>query len=80
MLVRYQGRRKPYTERGISRVPCRRCGAPSKQQWQVGANGSRWLGVCAACDLELNRMTLAFFRLPNQAVLMAAYERALTEG
>ena len=79
-MMKRQGRKKPYTELGIGRVPCRRCGVPSKQQWQVCANGNRWLGVCLRCDLELNRMVLAFFRLPNRAALMEEYARRLTKS
>ena len=29
------GRRPPYTEIGIKRIPCARCGKPSVHQWQV---------------------------------------------
>lgn len=60
------GRKKPYTEIGISRVPCRRCGKPSVHQWQCCANGNRWMGVCLDCDIELNRIALEFFRLPKE--------------
>lgn len=73
-----QGRRKPYTEIGIRRVPCSRCGSPSTQQWQVCANGNRWLGVCLPCDVELNRLALEFMRVPNAAELLAAYIPAQT--
>ena len=55
-----RGRRKPYTEIGITRVPCTRCSNPSEHQWQVCANGNRYVGVCKRCDLELNRMVLEF--------------------
>lgn len=55
-------RRKPYTERGIKRVPCAKCGAPSTQSWTICA----WPGyhaVCKRCDIELNKMVLRFFGL-----------------
>lgn len=67
------GRRKPYTAIGIRRVPCARCGEPSSQQWQVCANGNRWLGICWPCDVALNRLALEFMRVPNAEALMAAY-------
>lgn len=67
------GRRKPYTALGIARVPCARCGKPSSQQWQVCANGNRWLGICWPCDVALNRLALEFMRVPNAETLMAAY-------
>lgn len=67
------GRRKPYTAIGIRRVPCARCGEPSSQQWQVCANGNRWLGICWPCDVALNRLALEFMRVPNAETLIAAY-------
>ena len=72
------GRRKPYTEIGISRVPCSRCGAPSRHQWQVCANGSRWVGVCVPCDLDLNRLALEFMKIAGAEELMAVYEESMT--
>lgn len=69
------GRLQPYTELGIRRVPCRRCGAPSSQQWQVCANGNRWLGICWPCDVELNRLALEFMRVPGADALLEAYAK-----
>lgn len=69
------GRARPYTARGIRRVPCSRCGAPSVHQWQVCANDNRFLGVCAACDVGLNALALRFMRVPGAARLLAAYRR-----
>jgi hypothetical protein len=70
----FAGRKKPYTQIGISRVPCSRCAKPSRFQWQVCANDNRWLGVCTDCDIELNRVALDFMRVPNGEALLAAYE------
>lgn len=74
----FAGRREPYTERGISRVPCSRCAKPSRFQWQACANGRRYLGVCEDCDIELNRLALEFMRVPNAEALMAAYVKRVT--
>jgi len=57
-------RRKPYTEIGITRVPCEKCGKPSTHQWQICATGNKWCGVCVECDIELNDMVLRFFAFP----------------
>jgi hypothetical protein len=73
----YTGRRKPYTARGITRVPCARCRAPSVHQWQVCANGNRYLGVCRACDVEMNRLALDFIGHPHADALMETYRRSL---
>lgn len=74
MKVAFVGRKEPYTEIGVRRIPCSRCGAPAQFQWQVCANDNRWLGVCAPCDIELNRLALDFMRVPNADLLMIAYE------
>ena len=71
----YFGRRQPYTERGISRVPCTRCGQPSVHQWQACANGRRYVGLCAECDVALNALVLRFARIPRAAALLAPYRR-----
>ena len=52
-------RRKPYTEKGIKRVPCMRCGLPSSHQFRICALDA-WAGVCDACDIELNALVLKF--------------------
>lgn len=54
------GRRKPYTARGIRRVPCFRCGKPARFQWQICADGNLYRPICWACDVALNRVVLEF--------------------
>lgn len=51
-------RRQPYTERGIRRVPCTKCGKPSAFQWQICADGNVYRGLCAEHDVELNAMVM----------------------
>ena len=68
-----RGRRKEYTRIGISRVPCARCGKPSRRQWQVCANGNRYLGVCEGHDIELNEMVLRFFHFKDVDALINSY-------
>lgn len=53
-------RRKPYTERGISRIACARCGASSRFQWQVCADGNQYRGLCVDCDVALNETVMRF--------------------
>lgn len=67
-------RYKPYTKRGIRRIPCPRCGKPSTCQWQVCADNRQYRTCCDACDVELNRLVLRFFRIPNAAAKLAAYK------
>lgn len=73
----YTGRPVAYTEIGISRVPCTRCGAPSTQQWQACANGRYYVGICDDCDIELNRLVLRFMKIKHRARLLAEYARRL---
>jgi hypothetical protein len=75
------GRREPYTERGILRVRCVRCGAQAERQWQCCANGNRWVPICWGCDVELNAYVLQFMRVDRneRAELMARYVREHAE-
>lgn len=68
------GRKRPYTATEIASVKCR-CGGRGRFQWNCCANGNRWIAVCAACDIALNEMALAFFRVPDRVKLMARYRR-----
>ena len=69
-------RLKPYTEVGIKRVPCFRCGNPSFHQWQVCSLNNEYKGLCSDCDIELNRLVLNFMGIPAKeiACLMDEYE------
>ena len=69
-------RRKPYTKKGIKRVPCGRCDAPSHSQWQICALDNRYKGLCVDCDIGLNRLVLGFIGIPSKeiACLMDEYE------
>lgn len=74
-------RAKPYTEIGISRVPCKRCGEPSLHQWQICATGNQWCGVCLECDIALNKMVIKFMGLPKKlGFIYAAQKRVLNSS
>lgn len=68
-------RTKPYTEIGIRRVPCSRCGAPSHATWQVCAEGRHFLGVCLDCDIAVNEIVLDFMRIPGRKKIMREYRK-----
>ena len=59
------GRRKPYTIKGIKRLPCARCGKPSTHQWQICADDNLWRPICVSCDILLNKMVLIFMNDPD---------------
>lgn len=67
-------RRKPYTEIGISRIPCTRCGSPSRYQWRACADDG-WRALCPACDVALNEMALRFMRVPGWRAMIRKYRR-----
>jgi NAD-dependent SIR2 family protein deacetylase len=54
------GRRKPYTDQGLKRLSCVRCGSPATQQWSACADDSLWRPICTECDVMLNRLVLLF--------------------
>ena len=67
-------RKEPYTQIGISRVPCKRCGKSSTQQWQICSLDNLYMGVCDNCDIELNEMTLRFFKIKGVKQIMTKYK------
>ena len=69
----FHGRKKPYTQIGIRRLSCQRCGKPAIHQWQICSNDNRYLPICSNCDVALNRLALKFMRIENVEELMANY-------
>ena len=67
------GRREPYTDRGVRRLPCVRCGEPASQQWAACADGNLWRPICAPCDIAINNLVLDFLGDPDREAKMAAY-------
>ncbi len=66
-------RRKPYTTRGIKRIPCTRCGEPSSCQWNVCSMDNVYKGVCLSCDIALNELVLDFFCVEDKEQKMKDY-------
>lgn len=70
-------RRVPYTERGLSRVQCTRCGGRSVAQWGAKAcaagGETGYYGLCAACDVALNAMLLRFLGVEGAEGLVERY-------
>lgn len=66
-------RRKPYTVRGMRQVPCFRCGAPSRYQWNICSDSNRPRGLCGLCDVLLNDLVLDFMGDSERPAKMAAY-------
>jgi hypothetical protein len=51
-------RKKPYTQIGIRRLKCFRCGDKAQEQWQICADNNVYRPICLKCDIELNEMVL----------------------
>ena len=59
--MKQYGRKKPYTEIGIAKLPCTRynmCGNKASHQWQICADRRLFRPVCTKCDIELNEMVM----------------------
>lgn len=69
------GRKKPYTEIGILRMPCARCGGKATHQWQICSDGNLWRPVCVRCDIDLNAVVLEFMGDPQRQVKIAKYRK-----
>ena len=72
-------RRRPYTERGITRLECFRAGCTNRAstQWQICSDGNVWRPLCRSCDVDLNRMVLQWAGVSDAAERIADYERTL---
>lgn len=72
--MKRHGRRQPYTEIGITRLPCFRCGQkPGAYQWQVCADGNLYRVVCKSCDVGLNELALRYMNDPDAEAKIARY-------
>ena len=58
-------RKTPYTERGIKRLKCIRCGNPAEHQWQICSDGNQWRPICIECDIALNELVLKWIGFPD---------------
>lgn len=73
-------RTKPYTEIGIRRVKCFRCGNKASQQWGVCALGNKWIPICNECDVSLNYIVLEFMKVPKIHTIMTQYMKKRLDG
>lgn len=72
------GRKDPYTEIGIRRLRCVRCGSAASSQWNACADGVH-RPICDECDVLLNLLALQFMRDPDVVQKMAAYVKTKPE-
>ncbi len=74
--MRY-GRVRPYTDRGVARLPCARCGAKSRFQWNACADGNLWRPLCLECDIAINLLVLTWIGDPDAESKVASYRAGL---
>lgn len=70
---RVHGRKRPYTNMGVRRLPCFRCGEPACAQWSICADGNVHRPICNECDIELNRIVLRWAGDPDAEEKVALY-------
>jgi len=68
-------RRKPYTEAGIQRLRCIRCGGQAVHQWQICSDFNNWRPICLPCDVALNVLVLEWFGHPWADILIESYKK-----
>lgn len=72
-------RSRPYTELGINKKKCIRCGNPATAQWQICADKNNYRPICNECDSKLNRLVLKFMRHPHWTQKADEYEERKCE-
>lgn len=66
-------RRRPYTEAGVRRLRCFRCGQRASTQWQVCADANTYRPLCSDCDVGLNELVLRWMGDPDADRKIARY-------
>ena len=69
-------RTKPYTEIGIERMRCFRCGNKAAYQFQICADGNIYRPLCVECDVKLNDLVLKFIGDVDRDAKMRVYREA----
>lgn len=70
-------RLKPYTQIGIRRLKCFRCGAKAEYQWQICSDGNQYRPLCAECDIELNELVLRWIGFKETDHMMERYKERM---
>lgn len=73
LVPKRHGRRRPYTQAGIRRLLCFRCGQKAEHQWSICADGNLQRPICQSCDVELNKLVLEWAGDPEADAKIAAY-------
>lgn len=71
-------RKKPYTQIGIERLKCFRCGEKASQQWQICSDDNIYRAVCTNCDIELNEIVLKWAKFKDWRKKIKRYKLKMT--
>lgn len=72
-------RRKPYTEIGISRLKCFRCGGKPSQQWNICSDNNVYRPICLDCDILLNEVVLKWMGFKDHQKKMKVYKNKMNK-
>ena len=72
-------RKKPYTEIGIKRLKCFRCGKQAVHQWQICSDDNIYRPICQDCDIALNELVLKWFGFKDWKEKVSRYAKLFTE-
>ena len=70
-----RGRKRPYTEKGIERLPCIRCGRKAVHQWQICSDNLIFRPLCMKCDVALNELVLRWIGFKDWRKKMHNYKK-----
>lgn len=72
-------RKTPYTEKGIRRLKCFRCGNPARTQWEICSDNNIYRPLCLRCDYELNKTVLEFMGFDDTEKKLESYKQYLEQ-
>lgn len=72
-------RKTPYTEKGIRRLKCFRCGKPARTQWEICSDNNTYRPLCLQCDYELNKTVLEFMDFDDAEKKLETYKEYLEQ-
>lgn len=72
-------KKKPYTESGIRRQKCYRCGGKARTQWQICSDLNTWRPICLKCDYDLNELVLRWMGDEQCESKLEAYKEKLRD-
>lgn len=73
-------RKTPYTEKGIRRLKCFRCGKPARTQWEICSDNNTYRPLCLRCDYELNKTVLEFMGFDDTEKKLEGYKQYLEQA